>query len=147
MLKIRLQRIGKKGQAHFRVVIMEHSQKTKGEFLELLGTYNPHQKKFKVDRERVEYWMSKGAQVSPTVNNLMVNYKFWDRPKMPSWKPKRREAKAAEPAIPEQALHQNGMGQAAPEASPEAPPEEPAAPESAPAEVPAEPAPEQPAQE
>lgn len=117
---------------------MEHSQKTKGEFLELLGTYNPHQKEFKVDLQRAEYWISKGAQVSPTVNNLMVNYKVWDKPKMPSWKPKKRKAKGAESAAP---------GQAAPEASPETPPEGPAAPEPAEAEVPAEPAPEQPAQE
>ncbi len=126
---------------------MEHSQKTKGEFLELLGTYNPHQKEFKVDLQRAEYWISKGAQVSPTVNNLMVNYKIWDKPKMPSWKPKKRKAKAAEPAAPGQALHQNGTGQAAPEASPETLPEEPAVPEPAEAEVPAEPAPEQPARE
>ena len=138
MLAIKLQRIGKKGQAHFRIVVMEHSQKTKGEFLELLGTYNPHQKEFKVDLQRAEYWISKGAQVSPTVNNLMVNHKFWDKPKMPSWKPKKHKAKTAEPAVP---------GQAAPEASPETPPEEPAVPEPAEAEVPAEPAPEQPAQE
>jgi len=88
MLKIRLQRTGKRGQAYFRVVVVEHTKKPKGEFLELLGAYNPHEKQFKVDREKVEYWLSKGAQISPTVNNLMVNYKVWDRPKMQSWKPK-----------------------------------------------------------
>ena len=32
--------------------------------------------------------MSKGAQISPTVNNLLVNQKIWDKPKMESWKPK-----------------------------------------------------------
>src|SRR3989344_3770751 len=88
MLMIRLQRIGKRGQAHFRVVIAEHTKKTKGKFLELLGSYNPHEKKLTVKRDRVEYWMSKGAQITPTVNNLMVNYKIWDREKMQSWKPK-----------------------------------------------------------
>ncbi len=89
MLKIRLQRIGKRGQAYFRVVVAEHTKKPKGEFLELLGSYNPHEKKFSIKRERAEHWMSKGAQISPTVNNLMVNYKIWDRPKMASWKPKK----------------------------------------------------------
>ncbi len=85
---IRLQRIGKRGQAYFRVIVTEHTSRPKGEFLELLGTYNPHQKEFKVKKDRVEYWMSKGAQISPTTNNLMVNYKVWNKPKMQSWKPK-----------------------------------------------------------
>ena len=94
---IRLQRIGKIGQAYFRVIITEHTSRPKGEFLELLGSYNPHQKEFKVKQDRIEYWVSKGAQLSPTVNNLMVNYKIWNKPKMQSWKPKKKtqEKKAA----------------------------------------------------
>lgn len=89
MLMVRLQRIGKRGQAYFRVIVTEHTKKPKGEYLELLGTYNPHEKVLKVKRERIEYWVSKGAQTSPTVNNLLVNYKIWDKPKVQSWKPKR----------------------------------------------------------
>lgn len=88
MLMIRLSRIGKKGQAYFRVIVTEHTKKPKGEYLELLGTYNPHEKVLKVKKDRVEYWVSKGAQTSPTVNNLLVNYKIWDKPKVQSWKPK-----------------------------------------------------------
>ena len=85
---IRLQRIGKRGQAYFRVVVVEHTKKPKGEYLELLGTYNPHEKVLKVKKDRIEYWISKGAQASPTVNNLLVNHKIWDKPKVQSWKPK-----------------------------------------------------------
>ena len=92
MLMIRLQRIGKRGQAYFRVVVIEHTSRPKGEFLELLGTYNPHQKEFKVKKDRIDYWVSKGAKPSPTVNNLMVNYKVWDKPKVQSWKPKKGKA-------------------------------------------------------
>ena len=100
MLKIRLQRIGKRGQAHFRIVVLEHTSKPKGEFLELLGTYNPHQKEFKAKKERIEYWISKGAQPSPTVNNLLVNHKVWDKPKMQSWKPKKKKENAqAQPTV------------------------------------------------
>jgi len=91
MLKVRLQRTGKRGQAYFRVVVVEHTKKPKGKFLELLGNYDPHKKEFKVDMERLNHWVSNGAQASPTVNNLLVNYKYWDKPKMPSWKPKRKE--------------------------------------------------------
>ena len=91
MLKIRLQRIGKKKQAHFRIAVMEHTKKPQGKYLELLGTYDPHAKTFVVNRERVEQLMKNGAQISPTVNNLMVNHKVWDRPKMESWKPKKKK--------------------------------------------------------
>ncbi|MEK7076565.1 MAG: 30S ribosomal protein S16 [Patescibacteria group bacterium] len=90
MLMVRLQRIGKRGQAYFRVVVVEHTKKPKGEYLELLGTYNPHEKVLKVKKDRIEYWVSKGAQASPTVNNLLVNHKIWDKPKVQSWKPKKK---------------------------------------------------------
>lgn len=85
---MRLQRIGKRGQAYFRVIVTEHTKKPKGEYLELLGTYNPHEKVLKVKKDRIEYWVSKGAQTSPTVNNLLVNYKIWDKEKVQSWRPK-----------------------------------------------------------
>src|SRR3989344_4340864 len=90
MLKVRLQRTGKRGQAYFRVVIVEHTKKPKGKFLELLGNYDPRKKEFKVDMERINHWVSNGVQVSPTVNNLLVNYKYWDKPKVQSWKPKKK---------------------------------------------------------
>ncbi|OGN09826.1 MAG: 30S ribosomal protein S16 [Candidatus Yanofskybacteria bacterium RIFCSPHIGHO2_02_FULL_41_11] len=102
MLNIRLQRTGKKGQAYFRVIVAEHTKKPKGSFLELLGSYDPHRKELKVNKERVEYWLSKGAKITPTVNNLMVNFKQWDRPKMQSWKAKKSDKpNTAEAAVPE----------------------------------------------
>lgn len=88
---IRLQRIGKKKQAHFRVVLQEHTSKLQGKYLELLGSYDPHAKRLQVDVSRIEDWLSKGSQISPTVNNLMVNFKLWERPKMESWRPKPSE--------------------------------------------------------
>ena len=88
MLNIRLQRTGKRGQAYFRIIIAEHTKKPKGSVLEILGFYDPHKKELKVEKDRLEYWMSKGAQISPTVNNLLVNQNVWDKPKMASWKPK-----------------------------------------------------------
>lgn len=97
MLKIRLQRIGKRGQAYFRVVVLEHTKKPKGKFLELLGSYDPHKKEFKVKMDRIEHWVSKGAQMSSTVNNLLVNYKYWNKPKMQSWKPKKKSTTNNQP--------------------------------------------------
>lgn len=88
MLMIRLQRTGKRGQAYFRVIVVEHTKKPKGEYLELLGNYNPHEKVLNVKKDRIDYWVSKGAKPSPTVNNLLVNHKVWDKLKVQSWKPK-----------------------------------------------------------
>ncbi len=102
MLNVKLQRIGKRGQAYFRVVVAEHTKKPKGEVLEILGSYDPHKKNLKVKKDRVEYWISVGAGVSPTVNNLMVNYKQWDKPKMQSWKPKRSPKPETSASSPEQ---------------------------------------------
>ena len=105
MLKIRLQRIGKRGQAYFRVVVTERTQKPKGRFLELLGTYNPHEDKVNVKKERVSFWLSKGAQASPTVNNLLVGRKVIEGKKVQAWKAKKKakgkEEQVAKPASEE----------------------------------------------
>src|SRR3989338_242815 len=120
MLNIRLQRTGKKGQAYFRVIVAEHTKKPKGSFLELLGSYDPHRKELKVNKERVEYWLSKGAKITPTVNNLMVNFKQWDRPKMQSWKakksdkPKKEKKKKAPSQRGKKKRNQNGPSFGAP---------------------------------
>ncbi len=94
MLKIRLQRIGKKGQAYFRVVVTEHTQKPKGSYLELLGSYDPHKNAVNVKKERIEYWQSKGAEFSPTVNNLLVGKDIIKGEKVQVWKAKKKKAEA-----------------------------------------------------
>ena len=100
MLKIRLQRIGRKNDPSFRAVLTDSKNSTKsGKFLEILGTYNPKAgvKSFKV--ERVKYWMSKGAKCSDTVHNFLVHDKVLEGKKknvLPKKKPtlKRKELKA-----------------------------------------------------
>ena len=75
MLTIRLQRVGKKKIASYRLIVSEKARDTQDKYLELLGTFNPHAKEnqFLPVKERIEYWMSKGAQTSPTVHNLLVS--------------------------------------------------------------------------
>ncbi|MBI3274074.1 MAG: 30S ribosomal protein S16 [Candidatus Colwellbacteria bacterium] len=90
MLKIRLQRIGKKGQAYFRIVATEHTRKPKGRFVEDLGSYDPHKNIVNAKKERVEYWISKGAGLSPTVNNLLVGRDIIKGEKVQVWKAKSR---------------------------------------------------------
>lgn len=103
MLKMRLQRRGKKNHATYRVVVAEHTAPIKGRFIDDLGFYNPHEKKFEVDAEKVNAWFEKGAQASPTVHNLLINNKVIKGDKKVSWRPKKKEggeeeAAPAEPA-------------------------------------------------
>lgn len=74
MLIIRLQRVGKTKKPSYRLIISEKTKSTHSAYLENLGTFNPHDKAagFKPDVERVKYWMSKGAQISGTLNNLLI---------------------------------------------------------------------------
>ena len=99
---IRLQRIGKKGQAHFRLVVVEHTTKPKGRYIELLGSYDPHKNNFEANGDRVKYWMSQGAQLSPIANNLLVGKKLIEGEKVQVWKAKKKEAPevAPEPVAP-----------------------------------------------
>ncbi len=91
---IRLQRIGKKGQAYFRLVVTEHTTRPKGKYLELLGSYDPHKNVFEAKTDRVKHWMSKGAKLSPTANNLLVGKKLIEGEKVQVWKAKKKEAEA-----------------------------------------------------
>ncbi len=135
MLTMRLQRIGKKGQAYFRIIVTEHHKKPQGEYLELLGSYDPHKKDLKVKKERIEHWMSKGVQLSPTVNNLLVNNKIIVATKKLSWKPKVVAKPAVAPTAPKAKEETKDESAVEPEAETpvEAPIEEPK--EEAPAET------------
>lgn len=73
MLKIRLQRVGRKNHAEFRVVVCEHTTGPKSaNNIEIIGAYNPHQNTVSIDADRAKHWIGVGAQVSDTVHNLMV---------------------------------------------------------------------------
>jgi len=77
MLKIRLQRIGKKNAPSFRVVVVEHTRGPKaGNYIERVGTYNPRTKEKSFNADRIKYWLSVGAQASDTVHNMLVNEKI-----------------------------------------------------------------------
>jgi len=77
MLKIRLQRIGRKNDPRFRVVVIESTKGPKsGNFIEMLGSYDPHKNTTTLNGERITHWMSHGAQVSGTVHNILINEKI-----------------------------------------------------------------------
>ncbi len=72
MLKIRLQRKGRKNLPFYRVVVAESSKPVKGRFLEIVGHYNPVSKETVLKAERVEFYIQNGAQPSQTVARLAV---------------------------------------------------------------------------
>jgi small subunit ribosomal protein S16 len=73
MVKIRLRRTGCNNNASFRVVATDERSPRDGKFLEILGWYLPKQEgeNFKIDLDRVAYWLSKGAQMSETVASMV----------------------------------------------------------------------------
>jgi small subunit ribosomal protein S16 len=74
MLKIRLQRVGRKHEPLFRLVLTDSQNGPRsGKFLEILGSFDARNEKAEIKADRVQYWHSKGAQFSPTMNNLLID--------------------------------------------------------------------------
>ena len=71
---IRLARFGAPKKPFYRVVVIEKDRARNGRSLEVVGTYNPRTNPATSDlkRERIEYWASKGAQVSDRVQKLLA---------------------------------------------------------------------------
>lgn len=76
MLKIKLSRTGKKGYAVYRLVIQPARSKRNGKNLEIIGSYNPHlnPKKLTIKKERLDHWLSVGAQPTETVRRLIKKH-------------------------------------------------------------------------
>src|SRR3954469_5628918 len=72
VLMIRLARMGARKQPHYRIVVIEKARARNGRPVEVVGTYNPRTNPATVEmkRDRVEYWVAKGAQMSERVNKL-----------------------------------------------------------------------------
>jgi small subunit ribosomal protein S16 len=112
MLMIRFKRIGRKNQPSFKIVVTEKTKSsTGGRFVEEVGFYNPVTKEKVLKPERLKYWISQGAQPTPTVSNLLITEKVTEGEKTPKHKLPRRqpaeeagkpEAQTAQPSAPEQ---------------------------------------------
>jgi len=75
VLMIRLSRVGAKKQPYYRVVVIEKDRARDGRSIEVVGTYNPRTTPATVTlkHDRVDYWTSKGAQLSDRVHKLVAN--------------------------------------------------------------------------
>ncbi|OGI84102.1 30S ribosomal protein S16 [Candidatus Nomurabacteria bacterium RIFCSPLOWO2_01_FULL_36_10b] len=76
MLKIRLQRIGRRHDPKFRVIVTEASRGPKtGKFIEVVGSYDAKAGNTSLVSDRIKYWLSMGAQTSDTVHNILISQK------------------------------------------------------------------------
>ena len=98
MLKIRLQRMGKKKFPTYRFVVSEHALDTQADYVEKIGSYNPHDKEsgLQVNKERAEYWLKQGAQPSNTVHNLFIKLGLIDEGKKKSISISKKRSKKIE---------------------------------------------------
>jgi len=99
MLMIRLQRVGRKHEPTFRLVLTDSKNSTKsGKYLEVLGSFDPRleNKIEQFDVAKIKHWISKGAQLSGTVHNFLVHKKAIEGKKMnvlPKKRPIKKEVK------------------------------------------------------
>jgi len=116
-LVIRLTRVGKKKDGSFRVVVIDSKRKVQaGNYLEMVGSYDPRFNTSDLKADRIKHWISMGAKPSDTLHNLLISKNIIEGKKI-NVLPKKVLAKpepVAEAAAPE----------AAPEATVEVPAEE-----------------------
>ena len=81
MLAIRMRRTGSKKRPFFRVVVSEARSKKEGEFIEVLGFYNPRTKPavVEINKERIAHWIKNGARPSDSVRTLLKGHLTKDR--------------------------------------------------------------------
>lgn len=133
MLRIRLQRFGKKRAPIYRISVLEKSTRRDGRPVEVIGFYNPKTKDLYFNKERAEYWVSKGAQPTETVAVLLKREPNHDLAKGPvkfvaKSRKDKEEARSARPSKPSKKKREKEKAKS------EAPKEEAPAAEEKPAE-------------
>ncbi|MFZ2187635.1 MAG: 30S ribosomal protein S16 [Candidatus Moraniibacteriota bacterium] len=116
MLAIRFNRTGKRNQAHFRVVLQEHTKAPGKRHIEILGSYDPHKKTTILKKERILYWIGQGAQVSPVVSNLLVREGVIEAKKIAKRMPRPVVKESIVEETPAAAAPEASVDEAAPEA-------------------------------
>jgi len=71
MIKIRLTRLGRKKRPYYRMVVLDVRSRRNGAALDMLGFYDPVRKQLKLDVDKANAWVAKGAQLSDTAKRLL----------------------------------------------------------------------------
>jgi small subunit ribosomal protein S16 len=84
--RIRLRRVGRKGQPEYRIVVAESSRARDGRFIETIGHYNPRRDPIalRVDVEKARSWLERGATTSATVRSLLKKAGVFGTPAAPA---------------------------------------------------------------
>jgi small subunit ribosomal protein S16 len=100
MLSIRMTRVGSKKKPYFRLVVTEGRSQLQSSFVENLGTYNPRSRpaQVEINKERVQYWLDKGARPSDSVRTLLAGHVTRDLSAVAAEAPASAEASAGRPA-------------------------------------------------
>jgi small subunit ribosomal protein S16 len=111
MLMMRLQRVGRKNNPSYRIVVVDKRTSVKSnKTTDLIGTYNPKAGEIIIDAEKAKHWLAHGVQPSDTVHNMLVSQKIIDAKK-------RNNLPKKSPIIDEEKLKADAEAKAAAEAS------------------------------
>src|SRR5690242_16289005 len=100
MLKMRLQRVGRKHEPSFRLVLTDSKNSTKsGRFKEILGSFDPRKTTDAFKLDRVKHWLGQGVKPTETVHNLFVTHGIIDAKKKNVLPRKTPIVKAEEPKV------------------------------------------------
>lgn len=105
MLVMRLQRIGRRNEPHFKVVVIERSKGPKSQkYVDTIGSYNPKAGLVTLDEEKASQWLKKGVQPSDTVRNFLIDKKILEGRKvntLPKKSPTKKRNAPEEEETPE----------------------------------------------
>ena len=89
MLKIRLRRMGARGQPSYRMVIVDSRAPRDGAFVDIIGQYNPltDPETVVIDEEKAKHWLSKGAQPTETAARLLAKAGLIEKSELVKEKP------------------------------------------------------------
>lgn len=113
MLAIRMQRLGRKALPVYRLAVQEAQRHpSSGRVVAYVGSYNPHTKESKINKEKVEFYLKNGAQPTPRVVRVLTEQKV----ELPSWVKAVKTDRAAKLRNPEKLRKNQPKEEAAPEA-------------------------------
>ncbi|MFA6045126.1 MAG: 30S ribosomal protein S16 [Phycisphaerales bacterium] len=96
MVRIRMQRLGRRNRPYYRISAAEQRTRRNGPIIEALGFYDPVEKdpakQLRLNEERIKYWLAKGAQPSETIRDILAKRGLVD---VKSWEADRAERRAA----------------------------------------------------
>lgn len=76
-VSLRFMKLGKKGRPFYRIIALDKRKKRNGSYIEKIGHYDPmtEPETIKLDKERFDYWISKGAEISDGLRKILKKVK------------------------------------------------------------------------